>query len=170
MHLNSIYIGGENILPDSGRLRSRLPGTFHSFPPEFLRVTVSVDRSIVGCKPRHSRSAQPFLRALLTWGVAKILPRGGLVRLVRLVRTFLRSEFRLDDKGGRLFPFEARITATFQGRNRWHFRTRIFGCCVVGFVPIRSQARRAEPPDVSPARKGWDTVTKHRRAPDVRHC
>jgi hypothetical protein len=31
------------------------------------------------------------------------------------------------------------------------------------------EARRAGPPNVSPARKGWDADTKHARAPEVRH-
>src|SRR5271156_4672486 len=37
-------------------------------------------------------------------------------------------------------------------------------------APAAFEARRAGPPNVSPARKGWDTSTKHGRAPEVRRC
>ena len=36
--------------------------------------------------------------------------------------------------------------------------------------PIRSLGPEGRPPDVSPARQGWDTVPQHPRAPGARHC
>jgi hypothetical protein len=61
------------------------------------------------------------------------------------------------------------LRSTQGDNNPFSSATAFNGSVTLPFASA-SQARRADPPDVSPARKGWDSSTKHCRAPEVRHC